>query len=59
MLDKFFIWVSRNSQKIGYTVGAMNLLSGLVSLINGNYALAVVGFTIGFALTFDAYRESK
>ena len=59
MMDKFFIWVGRNTQKIGYTVGAMNLLAGLISLVNGKYDLALLGITLGGALTFDAYRESK
>jgi hypothetical protein len=56
MLDKFFIWVGRNRKEIGFTIGGLNLLSGISALVNGNYALAVVGFTIGGALILDAYR---
>jgi hypothetical protein len=56
MLDKFFIWVGRNRKEISLTIGGLNLLSGLSALVNGNYGLAVVGFTIGGALILDAYK---
>jgi hypothetical protein len=56
MLDKFFIWVGRNRKEISLTIGGLNLLSGLSALVNGNYGLAIVGFTIGGALIFDAYK---
>ena len=56
MLDKFFIWVGRNQKEISLTIGGLNVLSGISALVNGNYALAIVGFTIGGALIFDAYR---
>jgi hypothetical protein len=56
MLDKFFIWVGRNRKEIGLTIGGLNVLSGVSALVNGNYALAMVGFTIGGALILDAYR---
>ena len=56
MLDKFFIWVGRNRKEIGLTIGGLNLLSGISAIFNGNYALAMVGFTIGGALILDAYR---
>ena len=56
MLDKFFIWIGRNRKEIGLTIGGLNILSGLSALVNGDYALAIVGFTIGGALILDAYR---
>jgi hypothetical protein len=56
MLDKFFIWVGRNRREISLTIGGVNVLSGISSLVTGNYALAIVGFTIGGALIFDAYK---
>jgi hypothetical protein len=56
MLDKFFIWVGRNRKEISLTIGGVNLLAGLSSLINGDYGLAIVGFTIGGALILDAYK---
>ena len=59
MLDKFLEWCNRNSKSISLTIGGLNLLSGLSALANGNYALAIVGFTIAGALIFDAYRGFK
>jgi hypothetical protein len=56
MLDKFFIWVGRNRKEISLTIGGLNILSGLSALVNGNYGLAIVGFTIGGALILDAYK---
>jgi hypothetical protein len=56
MLDKFFIWVGRNRKGISLTIGGLNLLSGLSALVNGNYGLAIVGFTIGGVLILDAYK---
>ena len=56
MLDKFFIWVGRNRKEISLTIGGLNLLSGLSALVNGNYGLAIVGFTIGGALILDAHK---
>jgi hypothetical protein len=58
-MNKFLEWCNRNSKTISYTIGGLNLLAGLSSLITGNYALAIVGFTIGGALMFDAYRGFK
>lgn len=56
MLDKFFIWVGRNRKEISLTIGGLNILSGISGLVNGNYGLALVGFTIGGSLILDAYR---
>ena len=55
-MDKFFIWVGRNRKEISLTIGGLNLLSGLSALVNGDYGLAIVGFTIGGALILDAYK---
>ena len=56
MLDKFFIWVGRHRKEISLTIGGLNILSGINALVNGNYGLAIAGFTIGGALILDAYR---
>jgi hypothetical protein len=58
-MNKFLQWCNRNSKSISFTIGGLNILSGISALVNGNYALAVVGFTIGGALVLDAYREYK
>jgi hypothetical protein len=43
-------------KEISLTIGGVNLLAGLSSLINGDYGLAIVGFTIGGVLILDAYK---
>ena len=58
-MNKFLEWCNRNSKSISYTIGGLNLLAGLSSLIIGNYGLAIVGLTIGVSLVFDAYRGFK
>lgn len=58
-MSKFLDWCNRNSKSISYTIGGLNLLAGLNSLAIGNYGLAIVGFTIGGGLIFDAYRDYK
>jgi len=58
-MTKFLEWCNRNSKSISLTIGGLNLLSGLSALVTGNYALAIVGFTIGGALMFDGYQRSK
>lgn len=58
-MNKFLEWCNRNSKTISLAIGGLNLLSGVSSLATGNYALAIVGFTIGGALIFDAYRGFK
>lgn len=59
MMGKFLEWCNRNSKSISLTIGGLNLLSGLSALVTGNYALAIVGFTIAGVLIFDAYRGFK
>ena len=59
MMNKFLEWCDRNSKPISYTIGGLNLLAGLSSLIVGNYSLAIVGLTIGVFLVFDARRGVK
>jgi hypothetical protein len=56
-MNKFLGWCNRNSKTISLTIGGLNLLSGISSLVTGNYALAIVGFTISGVLIFDAYRR--
>ena len=56
-MNKFLGWCNRNSKTISLTIGGLNVLSGISALVTGNYALAIVGFTIGGALIFDAYRR--
>jgi len=58
-MSKFLEWCNRNSKPISLTIGGFNILAGLNALVNGNYGIALIGFTIGGALIFDAYRGFK
>jgi hypothetical protein len=57
-MSKFLEWVSRNRQKIGYTVGGLNLLAALNHLVLGQWGLAILWFVIGGFLIYDA-KEFK
>jgi hypothetical protein len=56
-MDKFFEWIGRNRKPIGYTIGALNLLTGISNLVNDNYTLAVVNLAIAVVLIADAWRS--
>lgn len=56
-MNKFFEWVNRRRQAIGYTVGGLNVLAAI------NYArldmtvMAVTWTVIGVFLIWDAYEN--
>lgn len=56
-MNKFFEWVNRRRQAIGYTVGGLNVLAAI------NYArldmtvMAVAWTVIGVFLIWDAYEN--
>jgi hypothetical protein len=56
MMRKFFEWFSNNRKPIGYTVGALNVLSGVNFLLQGDIGLAVLWFVIGGTILFDTYE---
>lgn len=55
-MNKFLEWCNRNGKPIGLTIGGLNILTGVMSLVAGNYFIALIGFAIGSFLIFDAYR---
>jgi hypothetical protein len=54
MLDNFFNWFYRNRKTIGYTIGGLNLVSGIGNLLNGEIVTGVVFVVLGLALILDA-----
>lgn len=46
-------WFEKNRKKIGYTIGAVNVLSGLADLSAGNIMLGTIWIVIGTAILFD------
>jgi hypothetical protein len=53
-MDKFFEWFGRNRKTIGYTVGGINILNGVVSLTLGDTANGIFWIILGSAIVFDA-----
>ena len=50
MMDKFFEWFGRHRETIGYTVGGINLLNGIVA---GNVVNGIFWTLLGSAIIFD------
>jgi hypothetical protein len=56
MMDKFFVWFGNNRKAIGYTIGGVNILSGINFAFQGNYGLALLWLVIGGALILDSHQ---
>jgi hypothetical protein len=54
MKDKFFVWFGRNRKTIGYTVGGLNMLNGIISVAVGDTANGIFWLILGSAIVFDA-----
>ena len=54
MMEKFFEWFGRNRRTIGYTVGGINVLNGVLSIALGNTWSGVFFIVLGSAIVFDA-----
>jgi hypothetical protein len=56
MLDKFIVWFGNNRRAIGYTIGGVNVLSGINFAFQGNYGLSLLWLIIGGAIILDSYE---
>jgi hypothetical protein len=56
MLDKFIVWFGNNRKAIGYSIGGVNVLSGINFAFQGNYGLALLWLIIGGAIILDSYE---
>jgi len=56
MIDKFYVWFGNNRKAIGYTIGGVNVLSGINFAVQGNYGLALLWLIIGGAIILDSYE---
>lgn len=52
-MEKFLNWFGRNRIAVGYTVGGLNILSGLVNVLVGNILSGIIWVIIGTAIVFD------
>lgn len=57
-MDKFLEWFGRNRKPIGYTVGSVNVLSGVSHLFVGNMLDGIFWLLIGVVILIDT-REFK
>lgn len=57
-MSKFLNWFSRNRRTIGYTVGGLNLLDGIVSLAFGDYTNGALWTLVGIVILIDT-KEFK
>jgi hypothetical protein len=51
---KFLEWFGRHRQTIGYTVGGLNVLNGILSVLAGNIANGIFWLILGSAIILDA-----
>lgn len=54
MKDKIFIWFNKNWKPIGYTVGAVNIMSGIADIAIGNTWQGMFWTLIGSMIVYDA-----
>ena len=57
-MQAFLSWFEQHRKTIGYTVGTLNLLSGLAHLFVGNTGNGILWFTVGAAILIDT-KEFK
>ena len=55
MIDKLMFWFSENRKKIGYTLGILNLLVGVNSLLSGQTNNGLIMIFVGSVIVFDAW----
>jgi hypothetical protein len=54
MMEKFMEWFGRNRITIGYTIGGINVLNGVVSVALGDMLGGVFFIVLGSAIIFDS-----
>jgi hypothetical protein len=52
-MDKFFIWFGRNRKPIGFSIGGLAVLSGVVTMATGDVLNGVCSAFIGLVVLFD------
>ena len=54
MMEKFIGWFSRHRTTIGYTIGGLNILSGIADISAGDFWTGIFFIVLGLALIVDA-----
>jgi hypothetical protein len=55
MFEKFAVWFGTYRKPIGYTIGGVNVLSGLQYFAQGNTAQGWLFFMIGYIILLDTW----
>ena len=53
--DNIITWLTINRKKIGYTLGILNLLVGVNSLLSGQTNNGLIMIFVGSVIVFDAW----
>jgi hypothetical protein len=46
-------WLWNNRTKIGYSIGGLNVLNGIINLAIGNFGLALLWLVVGGFIIYD------
>jgi hypothetical protein len=56
MIEKAITWFTINRKKIGYTLGSVNILSGIMCLLGyGQFSNGLIQIFVGSIIIFDAW----
>jgi hypothetical protein len=55
MIEKAVTWLAINRKKIGYTLGILNILSGLSLLGTSQASNGILQIFVGSVIVFDAW----
>jgi hypothetical protein len=54
-MNKILGWFERNRNPIGYTIGGLNLASGLTNILTGNMHTGLLNLSVGVYITVDTW----
>jgi hypothetical protein len=57
MIEKAITWFTINRKKIGYTLGGLNILSGLSLLGTSQASNGTLQIFVGAVIIFDAWSQ--
>jgi hypothetical protein len=57
-MDNFLNWFGKHRKSIGYVIGGLNLGSGLVLTLGGNYMYGMLWLVVGALIIIDT-KEFK
>ena len=58
-MNKILNWFEQYHSPIGYTVGGLNLLSGVFNMLTGNFYTGLLSIIAGAFITFDTWVSKQ